>query len=220
MIRSYFAPSRLFALLVGALLALVPSPASAGSNLLANPDFPDIEVDPLDPWTKSLGDGGIYWSAYDVVNAPGSGSMVIFDEIGLGSPSVLSDCVAVAGSAQVSARGHFRKGMVAASSSRFDLRVAFYSSATCGSGYLGEVKAGWTVPGSSWTAIDVNAQAPASATRMRLQVIASAGSDSGKLELLADAFSLSHSGEISANLFVDGFESGNASNWTLVSNGD
>lgn len=220
MIRSHLAPSRLLALLFGALLALVPSSASAGSNLLANPDFPDVAESPLSPWTKALGDGSIYWTAYDVVDEPGSGSMLIFDDLGFGAPSIFSECVSVAGNAQVSARGHFRKGMVAASSSAVDLRIAFYGGADCGTGYLSEIKSGWKAPSASWTAIELTAQAPAAATRMRLQVIATAGSDSGKLELLADAFSLSHTGEISANLFVDGFESGNTSSWTQVSNGE
>jgi len=190
-----------FVIFVLAAIAAVPALAE---NMLANPDFPDTI---LTPWTVDA-NGEIYWSAYDVQDAPGSGSLLIVDNVPFYAPYAYSECVPVVGNAQVNAHGSFRKGAAAPSSARVEVRVVFYSSSSCAT-WIGEMKTGLLVPTSSWSPITLDGVAPSGAGGMRMAIKASAGTTGADLfEFHGDALSLSHTGQLSIGVFVDGFEDG------------
>lgn len=207
---------------IAALLLAVAPPALAGTNLLANPDFPD-QI--LNPWTVDS-NGEIYWSAVDVAGATNSGSLLIVDNVPFFGPWAYSECVPVSAGAAVQASGFFRKGSGAPSSARMELRVAFYSTfinATSCSGGVSEIVSELIEPNSSWSMVDLNGTAPAGAAGMRMRILASSGTSGTELfELHGDALSLSHEGALPSDglPFVDGFESGDTAAWSQVTSGN
>jgi hypothetical protein len=187
------------------LVMLVPATGSA-QELLSNRHF-------LTDLTDWIGVG--WWSSEDCFNDPKSGSATyINQDAGYSARYIVRQCVELPATSQVYAFSGYLYVPVGQSGDGWGkIGLVWYSLPGCGgAGFIGGDDAPHAYPDSSWqyTAIPL-ADAPATAVSVYVAITNQKTSSSGTFEAYVDELSL----VMLDKLFVDGFESGDTTEWSV-----
>ena len=104
---------------VFAIAALAAAPLLAGTNVLANGEFPNDTK----PWSAPF---PIFWSNYDHANATSTGSARFTQPASFVASAMFSEGPAISGGQQVSAGGYFRTVAAGPSGATVEVGIRFY----------------------------------------------------------------------------------------------
>ena len=199
---------RLFCTSALVLAAMIPASLAWGQNLVSNPGF-DIDVA---DWTSSA-EASLAWDPLDVEGNPVSGSALVTNlSISAGDATGASQCIdGLTAEAFYEFAAEILVPSGQSETGHAFLFVQWNDEPGC-SGYLGSVFSP-QVPSSTpdvWYGVSNIAQAPLGTESARLRLSVWKYEDVGSLEAHFDNV------EFEAMVFVDGFESGDTTMWSLT----
>ena len=195
--------------LVSVVISVVAVGSASGvcaQNLLVNPD---VDTD-LTGW-----DGPAVWDPADAFGSPSSGSATWINDYAAGGSTIVRQCVDISSWIEgfdFSAYVYIPSGQPG--SGYTYLTVGFYSDADCAT-YMSAVGSGNYSGFDNWTFANVSGWTPTGAVGARVAV-ANQKTAPGDFQTSCDAVFFAGSTE---RVFGDGFESGDAADWSAVTGG-